>query len=156
MASKHEMQEVHLRIANSFPHDVVFVLEPWGEEHAFPVGDVIEVVANGPAPGALDLDVTPEAITVWAWAGSTAFLFRDRVEFAGGAERPRVPEYPPSISAPAELPEHVADAAEAPDRLLAAFKDALGQPDIDRGALELYLGRAVVEGLELAKERQAS
>ena len=54
------------------------------------------------------------------------------------------------------MPSSDDEQVEKTGRLAAAFEEALNQPDIDRGVLEQYLGRAMVEGLGLVKDRKAS
>ena len=66
------------RLTFSAPDDRAseIVLEPWGEQHHVSAGEEIEIVAEGPAGGAFEVELEFEGdlprLSIWAWQGATA------------------------------------------------------------------------------------
>jgi hypothetical protein len=90
---------VTLTVRNARAAEVVFHLEPWGEEYPMPPGAAFQIVARGPAGQSLELEVGEERLIVYGWPGSVVSLFDERGELGGGSgERPPVPPTPPSMS----------------------------------------------------------
>lgn len=97
MATRSEVAErvESVRVSNARTVDMPFYLEPWGEEYALAPGAVIEIVAEGPVEGTLEVEMADDHITVYGWPGSTVTLFQDEIELgAGSGKRPRVPPIP--------------------------------------------------------------
>jgi len=94
-----EEQIVTLRVCNSRPQGVAFVLEPWASVSPMPAGAIFEVVARGPAGDTLEAEFEEERIVVYAWPGSLAQVFHDGVEITrSDPPPPRVPPVPPEMS----------------------------------------------------------
>jgi hypothetical protein len=49
-----------LRIHNSQEKTLDFTIEPWGDVHPMPSGEVFEVVATGPAEGILEVNASKD------------------------------------------------------------------------------------------------
>jgi hypothetical protein len=88
--------EIRLQFRNSENKERILHLEPWGEQYPMVPGDVFELIARGPNGGGLELEIENGAIMLWAWSGSTVWLFHNGVEVPMGVsgERPRVPPIP--------------------------------------------------------------
>lgn len=97
MAEGSNNSQLHfsLRLMNSRATELKLVLEPWGEEYAFPSGAGLEVIAQGPRTGFLEFDLGDEQITIFGWPGSVISLYLDGVELgAGNQKRSLVPPTP--------------------------------------------------------------
>jgi hypothetical protein len=92
-----KQHETSIRITNSHAVDITIVIEPWGEIYELVPADRLDVVAEGPDGGALEVDFQAGKVIVWAWPGSTVRLFRDGVEIGGDRTRsPSASAYPPT------------------------------------------------------------
>lgn len=84
-----------IRVHNTRAVAMPFYLEPWGEEYVLAPGAAIEIVAEGPAGDALEVELADDHITVYGWPGSVVTLFQQGTEVgAGSGERSRVPPIP--------------------------------------------------------------
>jgi hypothetical protein len=102
MPEKNLNHEIWLRVVNSLPHEVTFVLEPWGETYAFGPGEMFLIRALASEPGTPEIDFKTDSVTVCGWPGSTVYLFKDNEEIGKGLfERTRVPigAYPAYLEA---------------------------------------------------------
>ena len=80
------------KIVNSQDVEILFVLEPWGEQYKMQPKASFVVVASAPSIGQLEIQIEEKRITVFGWAGSTVQLFQDGTE-VGGSNQP-VPALP--------------------------------------------------------------
>lgn len=87
-----------LRIHNSQKKLLDFTIEPWGDVHPMPSGDVLEVVAKGPGDGFLEIDLTEDGLTAYGWSGSVVSVFRSGKALAGASGDLPVPVAPPGKS----------------------------------------------------------
>jgi hypothetical protein len=88
---KRTESRMHVRLANPGEAPVQLVLEPWGETHTIPPDDVVELQAQGPDDGALEIAHARDTIVVWGWPGSTIQLFLGGEELGSVRGRPPVP-----------------------------------------------------------------
>jgi hypothetical protein len=95
--SQPEERLVSLTVRNVRPAEIVFYLEPWGEEYRMPPGAMFRIVAQGPQGDLLEVEVGDGSITAYGWPGSVVSLFDGDVELgAGSGERTPVPNVPQS------------------------------------------------------------
>jgi len=87
--------EQRLWLENSHTEDVLFHLEPWGEQYPMNPGVVFEVRARGPRDDGLYVELGNGEVAVWAWSGSSVQLFKQGVELDPGKRpRPKLPDAP--------------------------------------------------------------
>jgi len=80
------------KIVNSYEVEILFVLEPWGEQYKMQPKASFIIVASAPSVGQLDIQIQEKRITIFGWTGSTVQLFQDGTE-VGGSNQP-VPALP--------------------------------------------------------------
>lgn len=87
--------EVPMMVSNSRERTITFVLEPWGEIYTMEPRARFTLLLRSPIQGAVEIDDGVDSMTVYAWEGCPAALFRDGEEVgAGTSPRPRVPKIP--------------------------------------------------------------
>jgi len=80
------------KIVNSQDVEILFVLEPWGEQYKMLPRASFTVVASAPSHGELEIQIQEKRITIFGWSGATVQLFQDGTE-VGGSNQP-VPALP--------------------------------------------------------------
>lgn len=101
MSPKDERRDVRLHLTNHRGVEVELVLEPWGEIYPLAPDDKIVVIVRGPEPLDPEVSFTDGSVTVWAWVGSTMWVFKNGEELgAGPGQRPAVPDAFPKAKAP--------------------------------------------------------
>lgn len=94
MDNQPELTEVVLALRNGSDRALTLYLEPWGEEHTFPVGARYLIVGYGPRKGSgLEAEYRDQAVIVTAWIGSSVRLYEQGKELGSGKPRPPVPEF---------------------------------------------------------------
>ena len=88
----------HLRLHNARDVEVIFVLEPWGQQCPMPAGATFEVTARGPEGDWLEVKVEEDSVTVYGWPGSLVRVFHGAEIVADGDHPP--PATPPRLTAP--------------------------------------------------------
>jgi hypothetical protein len=86
-----------LRVRNASEAEVVFVLEPWGQQCPMAAGATFEVVARGPEGDGLEVDFGEGTVTVYGWTGSLVTVYDGRRIVADGDHPP--PATPPRFPA---------------------------------------------------------
>lgn len=79
------MQELQLRIErlkihNSRPENLVFWLEPWGQDFSIPEGEEFEIVFNSSQTGSVLVEFNNNDILVYGWSGSTFAVYHKNVK----------------------------------------------------------------------------
>jgi len=69
--------EFAFEITNSRSDKLQITLEPWGSVQDLAPGSKLEVRADGPHEGMLQIDLDEAGLTVWGWKRSRVGLFRD-------------------------------------------------------------------------------
>jgi hypothetical protein len=67
----------HMTLVNRFPASVQLHVEPWGEQVLLPPDQPYEVIATGPAPSCLRVELEPTRVVVSGWPGSTLTVVKD-------------------------------------------------------------------------------
>ncbi|HTG14336.1 MAG TPA: hypothetical protein VK747_03615 [Blastocatellia bacterium] len=75
---------ISLRVKNTRTSQLVFCLEPWGEQHTMDPGVVFHVTARGPDEDFLEIECGDSHITLFGWTGSVVAVFQDGVELGTG------------------------------------------------------------------------
>jgi len=83
-----------IKISNSHQVELRFDLEPWGEQYRLPPGEVVVVIAKSSLPGAFEIDISKDVVTVFGWVGSTVQVFQGGKEIGGSSQRSIVPPVP--------------------------------------------------------------
>jgi hypothetical protein len=91
------MRTDHLRLHNARDVEVVFVLEPWGQQCPMPAGATFEVVARGPEGDCLEVELEEGYVTVYGWSGSLVTVYDGSRIVADGDHPP--PPTPPRLPA---------------------------------------------------------
>lgn len=84
-----------LRVTNSSSETKTLNLEPWGEQYRLGPNESIDLRADGPAGGRLEMETLDRDVTVWGWSGSTVRVSRDGKEVESGAAKLPCPDTPP-------------------------------------------------------------
>ena len=85
-----------VNITNASGQEVIFHLEPWGEQILMPPGETFTVSAEAQEEGSFEVEYGEGEILVWAWSSAIAKVFCNGKELGGlaGKERPAVPTMP--------------------------------------------------------------
>ena len=85
-----------INVTNASGNEVVFHLEPWGEQISMPPGETFTVTAEAEEEGSFEVEYGAGEIIVWAWSSAVARVFREGEELGGlaGKARPAVPQLP--------------------------------------------------------------
>jgi len=62
--------KIQLTVRNSLSTRSVLVLEPWGDEHILDPKATVSLVADGPMPGKLEIEVGSGRLLIYGWKGS--------------------------------------------------------------------------------------
>ena len=71
-----------LRISNVRSEDLQFAMEPWAFFQSMPPGAAFVIEAVGPPGDSLEVEYGEGVVTVYAWAGATARIYRDGTKIA--------------------------------------------------------------------------
>ncbi|MDX6614144.1 MAG: hypothetical protein QOD75_3330 [Blastocatellia bacterium] len=85
-----------INISNASDKEIIFSLEPWGEQIKMPVGSKFNVVAKSEQEGSFEVEYGEREIIVWAWPSSIVKVFCDGkgIGNESGIARPAVPGVP--------------------------------------------------------------
>jgi hypothetical protein len=85
-----------INVTNASGEEVIFHLEPWGEQIRMPPGETFTVSAEAEMEGSFEVEDGKGEIIVWAWSSAIAKVFCDGKELGGlaGKARPAVPAMP--------------------------------------------------------------
>ena len=83
-------------ISNASDKEVIFHLEPWGEQIKMPIGSKFNIVAESEQEGSFEVEYGEGEIIVWAWPSAIVQVFCDGKEIGieSGIARPAVPAVP--------------------------------------------------------------
>jgi len=68
---------IHLVVRNNLPTQSKVVLEPWGDEHTLDPEATISLVATGPVPGKLEIEIASGRLLIYGWTGSVIQVIRN-------------------------------------------------------------------------------
>ena len=85
-----------INISNTSDKEIVFHLEPWGEQIKMASGSIFNIVAESEQEGSFEVEYGESAIIVWAWPSAIVKVFCDGKEIGidSGVDRPAVPAVP--------------------------------------------------------------
>jgi hypothetical protein len=82
-----------ISIENARDKEVIFHLEPWGDQIPMPAGCKFQIFAEAKEQGELEIQYEEDNILVWGWSGSIVSVYCDgQVVSAGHTAVPSVPE----------------------------------------------------------------
>lgn len=81
-----------ISIENSRDKEVMFHLEPWGDQIPMPAGSKFQIIAEAKDQGELEIQYEEDNILVWGWTGSILSVYCDEHELSAG--HPKVPSVP--------------------------------------------------------------
>jgi hypothetical protein len=82
-----------VNITNASRREVMFHLEPWGEQMRMPPGETFTVFAEAEEEGSFEVEYGEGEIIVWAWSSAIAKVFCNGEEL-GLTEKERRPVPP--------------------------------------------------------------
>lgn len=85
-----------INISNASGKEVIFHLEPWGEQIKMPAGFTFNIIAESEQDGSFEVEYGEGEIIVWAWPGAIVKVFCDGKEIGNesGVALPAVPAIP--------------------------------------------------------------
>jgi hypothetical protein len=85
-----------INVTNVSGKEIIFHLEPWGEQIRMPPGETFTVSGDAEEEGSFEVEYGEGEIIVWAWPSAIAKVFCNGKELGGlaGKERPSVPAMP--------------------------------------------------------------
>ena len=88
--------QASINVTNASGGEVIFHLEPWGEQIRMLPSQTFTVSAEAEEEGSFEVEYGEGEIIVWAWPSAIAKVFCDGKELGGlaGKERPAVPAMP--------------------------------------------------------------
>lgn len=86
-------------VGNDRDREILFCLEPWGEQYPMAPQSAFTVVVDGPAGGSPEIDASEDALTFWAAPGSIVRLYNDEEQLLPGADVERA-ACPPASALP--------------------------------------------------------
>ena len=84
--------QTSISIENLRDKEVMFHLEPYGEQIPMPAGCKFQIVAKAKEQGELEIQYEEDNILVWGWTGSVVYVYCD------GQEMPPPPPEEPFVS----------------------------------------------------------
>lgn len=81
-----------LSISNLRDKEIIFHLEPWGEQISMPIGATFQIIAEAKKPGEVEIQYEEDNIIVWGWEGSVLNVFCNGKEIS--TDHPEVPPVP--------------------------------------------------------------
>ena len=85
-----------INISNASDREIIFHLEPWGEQIKMVLGSTFNIVAESEQQGSFEVEYGEGEIIVWAWPSAIVKVFCDgkEVGIESGVARPAVPAVP--------------------------------------------------------------
>ncbi len=85
-----------INISNASAREIIFNLEPWGEQIKMPTGFTFNIVAESEQEGSFEVEYGEGEIIVWARPSAVVKVFCDGKEIGveSGVARPAVPAVP--------------------------------------------------------------
>ena len=85
-----------INISNASDREIIFHLEPWGEQIQMASGSTFKIVAESEQEGSFEVEYGEDEIIVWAWPSAVVKVFCDGKEIGieSGTDRPAVPGVP--------------------------------------------------------------
>ena len=88
--------QASINVTNASGKEIIFHLEPWGEQIGMPPSQSFTVTAEAEEEGSFEVEYGKGKIIVWAWSSAVAKVFCEGKELGGlaGKDRPAVPAIP--------------------------------------------------------------
>src|SRR5215216_37201 len=88
--------QASINVTNASGRELIFQLEPWGEQIMMPSGAIFNVTAEAEQRGSFEVEHGENEITLWAWPSAIVKIFGggEEVGISAELERPAVPPVP--------------------------------------------------------------